>query len=121
MNYKKFLGLGISVLAFAIIMVVGAPSKVLAGVSAPTFSSALLENYDATTVEIVISGSNFDTFVNGDSKTISTSAALSAITYGGKSPVSASIISSAEIDALFSISNIGTGKDKSGNPLDIAQ
>lgn len=80
---------------------------------APKPVSAVIQNSTATTVDIVVTGINFDTFVSLGTATANATD-LSKISYNGIAPTSATINNATTITATFPIS-MGTGK--SGGPL----
>jgi hypothetical protein len=80
----------------------------VADAAGPAFASASLEDDPSTQVELVINGTDFDTFVSSGTADAD-DFDLTKIFYGAH-PVSAHIASATEIDAVFSISDIGTGK-----------
>jgi len=84
--------------------------------SAPSASSATLQNSTATSVDIVVTGANFSTFV-GSGTTTAGAGDLANILYNSTNPTSATIDNSTTITARFPIS-AGTGK--SGGSLTIA-
>ena len=84
--------------------------------SAPSGSSAVLQNSTATTVDVVVTGTNFSTFVGSGTTTAGTGD-LTNISYNSTNPTSATIDNSTTITARFPIS-MGTGK--SGGSFTIA-
>ena len=93
-------------------------SQTAYAVSLPAGSSAVIQNSNSSTVEIAITGSNFDRFYNSGTSTADSTdtADLLHIHYNGNTPVSATMAGSV-ITAIFPIS---AGSYKSGGALTIA-
>lgn len=85
---------------------------VSAEAAAPTGASAVMNNTTATTVDVVITGTDFDQFVNAQDATAG-ALDLAGITYQTANPTSATIDNATTITATFDIADIGT--DKSGS------
>lgn len=82
-----------------------------ADAAAPTGASAVMNNTTATTVDVVITGTDFVKFVSAQGATANATD-LAKITYQGVNPTSATIDNITTITATFAVS---MGTDKSGS------
>ncbi len=84
--------------------------------AAPTGSSAVMTNSTATTVDIVVTGTDFDTFVSSGTTTAN-STDRANISYNSQNPTAAVVTNATTLTLTFPIA---TGTSKSGGSLVLA-